>query len=170
MSPGKECKESSIEKPDLFTHITRTRILHVQDLRGSLNRIALELIKYESGQGVKERLSFFLQEGEALALFEMIRHHSILHQQEGVIFDEMRGAPNGNHLVRLMRVSVSDQGTVIRIGAGKGILRGQLLVLSGKPTSTLALTLSRMKSLEMSLLVLRTLYRDVSGVTMTSGP
>ncbi|HIQ06679.1 MAG TPA: hypothetical protein EYH31_13535 [Anaerolineae bacterium] len=139
----------------IYTHITRSAILHVEDAL-EVGKLRLLLFQYRRGEGAQANASHYLDVEDARVLcFDLAQGH--LPER----FLDYKGSPtarNGKPLSRVLKVEDRGQRArnpiVIQISNGPGERVGEGAIKpAGKPDVELAILLSRWQARRLALAV-----------------
>ncbi|NOZ27732.1 MAG: hypothetical protein GXP39_06730 [Chloroflexi bacterium] len=142
-------------RPRIYTEITRSAILHVEDAL-DIGKLRLLLFQYERGKGAQARVDHYLDVEDARVLcFDLARGH--LPES----FVDYKGTPHGREGKPLSRVlRIEDRGRrtrqpiVIEISHGPGEIIGEGAVKpAGEPDVRIAILLTRWQARRLALAV-----------------
>lgn len=104
----------------LYSHVTKTRFLHVEDAL-SLGKVRLFAGTYSRGQGMSGHTSHYLDLADARIVF-----HALLHGEQGFTYKEYKGTPSSSPtqaaVSRVLSVAVKGDNVYIELKSGPGQL------------------------------------------------
>jgi len=146
--------EQHIERHRIHTVITRSAILHVEDAL-EIGKLRLFALAYKRGQGAQAHAIHFLDVADARPLMRDLATGRLREK-----YTEFKGSRNGGQPVSRI-LTVKDRGQearspmIIELANGPGEVIGQGAIKpKGKPTTSVAIFLSRWETRKLSLAVL----------------
>lgn len=146
--------EQHIERHRIHTVITRSAILHIEDAL-EIGKLRLFALSYKRGQGAKAHAIHFLDVADARPLMRDLAAGRLREK-----YTEFKGSRNGGKPVSRI-FTVKDRGQearspmIIELANGPGEVIGQGAIKpKGKPTTSVAIFLSRWETRKLALAVL----------------
>ena len=137
----------------IHTVITRSAILHVEDAL-EIGKLRLFALSYQRGKGAKATAYHFLDVADARPLLRDLAAGRLAEE-----YTEFKGSPNGGEPIsRILTVKDKPEAKspiIIELNNGPGEVRGQGAIKpKGKPTTSVAIFLSRWEARKLALAVL----------------
>ena len=151
------------ERPRLFSHLTRTRFLHIED---ALERGKLRFFigTFERGQGASQTAYGFMDVEDARVIF------NDLAWGKPVEFMDYKGGKNGDGMIvsRIIKIKCTEENKIwVNIQNGLGTYEDGIIKPKGKATAEISIPLTTYEGRKMGFAVLA--YLQAWEVVRVSG-
>jgi hypothetical protein len=129
--------DAAMDRPRLFSHLTRTRFLHIED---ALEREKLRFFvgSFERGQGSNQTAYAFMDIEEARVIL------SDLADGKPVDYSSFAGGKTGRDLIisRVIKIRTHEDKVWIQVQNGPGVHQGGVIKPNGRPAAEISIPLT----------------------------